>query len=222
MLFAAGFGKRMLPLTQNVPKPLVRVAGKPLIDHAIDYARAAGVRKIVANLHYLPDLLEEHLRGTDIQTLRETPEILETGGGLRNALPLLGTDAVFVMNTDAVWTGPNPLVTLAAHWDPTRMDALHLLVATSDASGHTGNGDWDRAADGRLRRGGDFIYSGAHITKTDRLSVVPQKTFSLNVIWDAMIADGTLFGVSHAGGWCDVGRPESIPIAEALLKTGNV
>jgi N-acetyl-alpha-D-muramate 1-phosphate uridylyltransferase len=222
MLFAAGFGKRMRPLTDTRPKPLIEVAGKALIDHALELARNAGVKRIVANLHYLPDQIEKHLKGSGVITIRETPDILETGGGLRNALPWLGDRPVFVLNTDAVWNGENPLVTLSKAWDESRMDALHLLVRTTEAAGHSGKGDWDLAPDGRLSRGSAFVYPGAHITTTDRLRTVSDKAFSLNLIWDQMIADRRLYGVEHQGGWCDVGRPDSIALAESLLRTGNV
>ena len=222
MLFAAGFGTRMRPLTDKRPKPLIEVAGKALIDHALDLARAAGITKIVANLHYLPGQIESHLAGSGVITVREEPDILETGGGLRHALPLLGDGPVFVLNTDAVWTGENPLKTLYDAWDETRMDALHLLVPTARAKGHTGKGDWDLGVDMRLTRGADFVYPGAHISTTERLKTVSDKAFSLNVVWDQMIADGRLYGTVHKGGWCDVGRPESIALAESLLRTGNV
>lgn len=222
MLFAAGFGTRMRPLTDTRPKPLIEVAGKALIDHALDLARAAGIPRIVANIHYLPEQIERHLAGSGVTTIRETPSILETGGGLRNALPLLGEGPVFVLNSDAVWTGTNPLTALVRAWDKRRMDALHLLVPTAQATGYTGSGDWDLGPDERLKRGAAFVYSGAHITTTARLSAVAEKAFSLNVIWDQMIADGRLYGVVHTGGWCDVGRPESIALAERLLRNGNV
>ncbi|MEO8531888.1 MAG: nucleotidyltransferase family protein, partial [Deltaproteobacteria bacterium] len=180
------------------------------------------VTRIVANAHYLSDQIEAHLAGTGVEVIVETPDVLETGGGLRNALPLIGSAPVFVMNTDAVFTGHNPLITLANQWDAERMDALHLVVPLAHASGYAGNGDWAMDSENRLSRGRDFIYSSAQITTTARLIAVRQQQFSLNVIWDAMIADQRLFGVVHDGGWCDVGRPESIALAEALLKSGHV
>ena len=128
MLFAAGFGTRMGALTADRPKPLVEVAGKPLIDHALDLAEGVGPLRRVANAHYRADQLAAHLDGRDVALSREEPEILDTGGGLRAALPLLGPDPVFALNTDAVWSGPNPLRLLAEAWDPERMDALLLCV----------------------------------------------------------------------------------------------
>ena len=124
MLFAAGFGTRMGALTAERPKPLIAVAGKPLIDHALDLVEPLGLARVVANLHYKPEPLIAHLSGRGILFSHETPDILETGGGLRHALPLLGRGPVFTMNTDAVWRGPNPLTLLAEAWNPDRMDAI--------------------------------------------------------------------------------------------------
>ena len=128
MLFAAGFGTRMGELTRSRPKPLIPVAGRALLDHALDLAAGAGLSRQVVNAHYLAEQVVAHLDGRGIPVAVETPEILDTGGGLRAALPLLGPGPVFTLNTDAVWTGPNPLVTLAGAWDPARMDALLLLM----------------------------------------------------------------------------------------------
>jgi len=126
------------------------------------------------------------------------------------------------MNTDAVWTGPNPLATLADAWDPGRMDALLLCVPPDRATGHRGQGDFDRWRGGALARGTGLIYTGAQIIKPDLVARHPEKVFSLNVIWDQMIARGRLHGAIHGGGWCDVGRPESLPLAEALLEQDDV
>ncbi|MEZ5686732.1 MAG: NTP transferase domain-containing protein, partial [Paracoccaceae bacterium] len=128
MLFAAGFGTRMGALTRHRPKPLIEVAGRPLLDHALDLARGAGVTRIVANTHYLGDQVRHHLAGTGVEISDETEEILETGGGLRKALPLLGAGPVFTLNTDAVWTGENVITRLSQLWDPARMDALLALI----------------------------------------------------------------------------------------------
>ena len=221
MLLAAGLGTRMRPLTDDRPKPLIAVAGKPLIDHALDLVRAAGVTRIVVNTHYRAAQLEAHLQGTGITTIHE-PELLETGGGLRNALPLLGDGPVWVMNPDAIYAGPNPLEQLATAWDPNRMEALQLLIPTDRAIGQATGGDWDIGPEGRLSRGKTHIYSGLHITHTNRLAAIPDRAFSLNRVWDQMIAAGGLYGTEYPGAWCDVGRPESIPLAEAMLTGGNV
>lgn len=223
MLFAAGFGKRMLPLTADLPKPMIEVAGKALIDHALALVDAMPLARKVVNLHYRPEPILQHLRHrSDLVLLRETPDILETGGGLRNALPALKPGPVYVLNTDAVWSGPNPLQVLADHWDADRMDALLLLVPAAQALGHTGPGDFAMDTEGRISRAAgqvlNWIYVGAHITCTDRLAEIPDRVFSLNLLWNRLIATGRAFGLAYPGKWCDVGRPESIALAEAMLK----
>jgi len=214
MIFAAGLGRRMAPLTDRLPKPLIPVAGRPLIDHAISLLRDAGIERIVVNTHYLAPLLEAHLAGTGVETIHE-PELLETGGGLRNALPLLGPGPVLTLNSDAVWRGENPVKALLRHWEPERMEAL---VSVSDrVLGHAGAGDFLADEAGRLRRGPGLIYLGAQILNPARLADVAEPVFSLNRVWDGMIADGGLYGLRYDGDWCDVGRPASIPLAEAML-----
>ncbi len=217
MLFAAGLGTRMGSLTANCPKPLIRVGGMALIDHALAQADAVG--QVVVNLHYLPDQIRAHLSSRqNIAFSDETETILETGGGLRKALPLLPGDPVYTLNTDAVWTGPGALAQLGAAWDSTRMDALLLLVPKHRATGHNGKGDFAMDGAGRLTRGGGYVYTGAQILRTGGLAAIPDQVFSLNRIWDRMADTGRLFGLVHPGGWCDVGRPETIPLAEALLR----
>ena len=139
------------------------------------------------------------------------------GRPARKALPLLGRGPVFTLNTDAVWTGPNPLATLRAHWRPDRMDALLLLVARGRATGHAGAGDFLCDGDGRLSRGPGAVYTGAQIIRTEPFAAATDRVFSQNAVWDGIAARGRLFGVLHPGGWCDVGRPASIPLAERLL-----
>lgn len=217
MIFAAGLGTRMRDLTRDRPKPLIPVAGKALIDHTLDLTAAVGPLTRVVNVHYRADMLRAHLAGRDLRIADETDGLLETGGGLRAALPLLQADPVFTLNSDAVWTGPNPLVTLAGAWAPERMEALLLLLRPQDATGHPGAGDFAMDSAGRLTRGPGLVYSGAQIIRTGPVAAVDAPVFSLNRVWDGMIARGGLFGVIHDGGWCDVGRPESIPLAEALL-----
>ncbi|KEJ97084.1 MurNAc alpha-1-phosphate uridylyltransferase [Pseudosulfitobacter pseudonitzschiae] len=217
MIFAAGFGTRMRHLTQDRPKPMVPVAGRPLIDHALDMVQAIAPDRIVANLHYLPEVLETHLAGTGVQTVTETGAILETGGGLRNALPMLGAEPVFTVNPDAIWTGANPLQALRAAWDPAQMDALLMCVPVAQAVGYAGQGDFAVGNDGRLKRGPGAVYGGVQIIKTDRLAEIAEDSFSLNVLWDMMLQDNRLFGVIHTGRWCDVGHPEGIALAEAML-----
>jgi MurNAc alpha-1-phosphate uridylyltransferase len=217
MLFAAGFGTRMGALTADRPKPLIEVAGQPLIDHALALAEGFGPLRRVANAHYRAGELEAHLAPRDVTVSREEPEILDTGGGLRHALPLLDADPVFTLNTDAVWSGPNPLRLLADAWDPARMDALLLCVPLENAVGRKGGGDFDILGDGRLSRGGDLVYTGAQIVKTKALHAVTEPVFSLNVIWNQMAEQGRLCGLPYPGQWCDVGHPEGIRLAEDML-----
>ena len=217
MLFAAGFGTRMKHLTANQPKPLVKVSGKALIDHTLEIARGVAPQTILANLHYLPHMLVDHLSGTGVQTILETPKILETGGGLRNALPILGDEPVITMNTDAIWSGPNPVKMALDAWNPNQMDALLVCVPVNKTVGYSGNGDFAIDANGSLLRGNGTVYGGVQIIKTDRLAAVGETAFSLNVIWDQMLKDERLFGIKYTGNWCDVGHPDGIKMAEDML-----
>lgn len=223
MIFAAGFGTRMGALTAHRPKPLIEVAGKPLLDHALALAEALPARRIAVNAHYRAAQIAAHLSARPgVTVVFESPDILETGGGLRNALPVLGEGPVFTLNSDSVWTGANPLATLARAWDATRMDGLLLLIPGDRALGHDGAGDFVLATDGRLTRGPQAVYSGAQIIDPARLAGMDGTVFSLNVVWNRLIAEGRLHGIVHPGGWCDVGRPESIPLAEAMLRAADV
>ncbi|MGC1505503.1 MAG: nucleotidyltransferase family protein [Sulfitobacter sp.] len=222
MLFAAGFGTRMKELTQDVPKPMIPVAGKPLIDHALDIAKTASSGPIVANLHYKAAMLDAHLRPRGVQTIVELPEILETGGGLRNALPLLGDGPVITQNTDAIWAGPNPIGLLCHAWNPEKMDALLICVPIDAAIGHQGAGDFTLSKAGNVTRGPGTVYGGIQIMKTDVLHEIPEVKFSLNLAWNGMLANKRLFGLSYPGKWCDVGHPGGIALAENMLSDSNV
>lgn len=217
MLFAAGFGTRMGALTADRPKPMIPVAGRPLVDHALDLAIGAGIKRRVVNLHYKPEILTAHLAGRDVALSHEMPDILETGGGLRQALPLLGDGPVFTLNTDAVWHGPNPLELARAAWNPDQMDALLVCIQPDLAVGHIGRGDFLLDAEGRMTRGPGLIYGGAQIIKTGGLASITEKAFSLNILWDRMLAEGRLFGLTYPGQWCDVGHPEGITLAERMI-----
>lgn len=220
MIFAAGLGTRMGALTADRPKPLIPVAGRALIDHALDLARGARAAPVVVNLHWKGAMLRHHLAGAGVRFSDESDRLLETGGGLRAALPLLGPEAacgpLWTLNSDAVWTGPNPLLTLASAWRD-GMEALLLLVPRGRAVGYRGTGDFAMDAEGRLSRGGPFVFTGAQMLRSEGLAAIPDPVFSLNRLWDGMEARGRLFGVLHPGGWADVGRPEGIALAEALL-----
>lgn len=222
MLFAAGFGTRMRPLTLDRPKPLIEVSGRPLIDHAIDLGHDAGCAPIVANLHYKAAMLEAHLAPLGVKTVTEAPDILDTGGGLRHALPALGDGPVMTLNPDAIWIGSNPLQLLKAHWRPERMDALLVCVPTKKAEGHEGSGDFVLDSAGRIARGAAVIYGGAQIIKTELLAGIRRPAFSLNEIWDLMASQDRVFGLTYSGRWCDVGHPGGIATAEKLLADADV
>ncbi|MFV0514572.1 MAG: nucleotidyltransferase family protein [Jhaorihella sp.] len=222
MLFAAGFGTRMGALTRTRPKPMIPVAGRPMIDYALALARDVAPARIVANLHYLPQQLEAHLAPQGVALSHEHPDILDTGGGLKAALPLLGTGPVYTLNTDAIWVGPNPLRLLQAAWDPERMDALLTCVPPAGAIGHAGKGDFLAAPDGRLRRGPGLIFGGAQIVKPGTLDAFDKAAFSMNLPWDRMLQEGRLFGLVYPGRWCDVGHPGGISLAEKLLEEADV
>ena len=231
MVMAAGLGKRMRPLTATRPKPLIEVGGKPLIDHALERLRAAGVRKAVVNVHYLADAVEAHLkaRHPDFETVisDERKLLLETGGGLVKALPRIEVDPFLVVNSDNLWIdGPvDALKLLASNWDDDRMDALLLLVPLARANCHNGRGDFHMNPAGALRRRGargvaPFVYTGIQIV-SKRLFAgdVPDGPFSTNLLWDRAIEAGRCFGAVHQGLWFDIGRPESIRKAEEILRS---
>lgn len=218
LLFAAGLGTRMAPLTNTRPKPLVHVAGRPLIDHAL--AQCTGLRTVV-NVHYFADQIRRHLAQTDVLISDETEQLLETGGGLKYALPLLGSNPVLTMNTDAVWKGPNSIKPLVQVWNPTEMDALLLLIPRAQAIGHIGSGDFDMDGSGRLSRGTSYVYTGVQKISTNGLTNITENTFSMWALWDRMLKCKRIFGVVYDGQWCDVGRPDSIKTAEEMLTGGD-
>ncbi len=220
MIFAAGFGTRMRELTAARPKPLIPVLKRPLIDRALDLAHEAGCEPIAVNTHYLGQMIADHLAGTGIRISDETGLILETGGGLKKALPLLPGEAVMTLNPDAVWRGPNPLAALRSAWDPARMDALLLVQAADRVKGRGTNADFVVAPDGRIERAAGregVLYLGAQVIKTAPVARWPAEVFSLNALWDGMIAAGRAHAMPWDGDWCDVGSPEGLAEAEALL-----
>lgn len=217
MIFAAGFGTRMRPLTNAMPKALVPVAGRPLIEHALDQVRSANPARIVVNGHHHADQLRAHL-GDRVTFVEEQPEPLETGGGLKAALPLLGAAPVMTLNADMVWTGPRAGATLTRAWTPDRMDALLLLVAPETALGTPGGWRFAIDAEGRIARAETgLIFTGAAIVKTQGLAQIQAQAFSLRDLWLPMLEAGRLFGALHPCGWADVGTPEGIAPAETML-----
>lgn len=219
LIFAAGLGTRMGALTADRPKPLIPVAGRALIDHALNLTEGLDLVRVV-NTHYRADMILAHLQGRSIAFSHEEA-LLETGGGLRQALPLLPAGPVFTLNSDAVWSGPNPLAMLAQGWRD-GMEGLLLMVPRDRAVGHPGRGDFLPDTGGRIARGPGLVYVGAQIIRPGALHDIPETAFSLNRVWDGMIARGTLYGLTYPGQWCDVGQPASIPLAEAMLEGTHV
>lgn len=229
MVLAAGLGKRMRPLTATRPKPLVRVAGKPMIDHALDALADAGVARAVINVHYLPDLIEAHLKGRKSPAITisdEREQLLETGGGLIRAASHL-PDPFFCLNSDNLWLdGPvNAFAQLSAAWDPERMDALLLMVAHKGARNFRGKGDFHMDKQGVLarRRSGriaPFVFTGIQLVSKRLLRDAPEGPFSTNLLWDRAIEEGRLYGVAFGGVWFEVGTPEAIGPTEAALRDG--
>jgi len=228
-VLAAGLGKRMRPVTATLPKPLVEVAGRALLDHALDRAAGAGIAEAVVNVHWLPDLLEGHLARREglprITVSDERAELLETGGGVRKALPLLGEGPFVVLNSDSFWLeGPSPnLSRLIDAWDGESMDMLLLVAPTATSLGYEGAGDFLMDADGRLERRGEravapFIYAGVAIMTPAIFADTPEGAFSLNLLFDRAIARGRLHGLRLDGQWLHVGTPEAIAAAEERVK----
>ena len=227
MVLAAGLGKRMRPLTASQPKPLVRVAGKPLIDHALDRLAEAGVGRAVVNVHYLADALEAHVAARTAPQVTVSDEralLLETGGGMVKALPHL-PDPFFALNADNVWLdGPNTaFAELSRRWNPAEMDALLLLVPHARAANFNGPGDFHMDPNGLLSRRKDgriapFIYTGIQLVSHRLLREAPEGAFSTNILWNRAIEEGRLYGLSFGGLWFEVGTPQAIrPTEEALL-----
>ena len=232
MVMAAGLGTRMRPLTATRPKPLVEIAGTTLVDHVLDHLRAAGVKRVVVNVHYLADAMEAHLHrvagGLDISISDERARLMETGGGLVKALPLIGDRPFLCINSDNYWLdGPvDALKLLASHWDDARMDALLLMVPLARAHHHRGQGDFHLGADGRIvsrRKPGrmaPMVWTGIQILHPRLIADWPEGPFSTNLFWSRAIAAGRAFGQVHQGLWFDVGTPAAIGRTEAMLLDG--
>ena len=227
MVLAAGLGTRMRPLTDTLPKPLVKVAGRALLDHVLDRLDQAGVTDAVVNVHHMADAIEAHLKTRTRPKIRisdERGELLDTGGGVVKALPLLGPAPFFHMNSDALWIeGVTPnLPRLAAQFDPARMDILLLVASTTASIGYDGRGDFAMAPDGALTRRAErqvtpFVYAGAAILAPAQFADAPKGKFSLNRMFDRAIEGGRLFGSRLEGTWMHVGTPAAIKAAEAAI-----
>jgi len=229
MVLAAGLGTRMGAISKTKPKPLVEVMGKALIDYSLDHLAAAGLKRIVVNTHYLPDQVEEHLAGRENIEISREPERLETGGGVLNALPLLGKRAFFVLNSDALWLdGPSSaLGRLAAAWNSRRMDALLLFQPTVRLIQYRGLGDYHLEPDGRARRREEtevaaFLFAGVQILHPRLFADAQEGSFSLNHLYDQAEAAGRLFAIVHDGDWYHVGTPDELRKAESAISLRNV
>jgi MurNAc alpha-1-phosphate uridylyltransferase len=227
MILAAGLGRRMMPITEKLPKPMVRVHGKALIDHAIDALRRAGVEKIVVNVHHLAEQIEQHLagiEGLEIIISDERDALLDSGGGVAKALEHFSGKPFFVLNSDSFWVEgfqPN-LANLARQFDPERMDIAILVSSVASAVGYSGRGDFTMDPEGRLARReeravGPFVYAGAAILNPEIFKDAPSGAFSLNRIFDTALERERMFGVRLDGLWLHVGTPDSIHEAEEAI-----
>jgi MurNAc alpha-1-phosphate uridylyltransferase len=227
MVLAAGLGERMRPLTDKLPKPLVPVAGKPLLDHVLDRLADQGVERVVVNVHYLADLIEHHLasrKKPQIIISDERAKLLNTGGGVVKALPNLGAEPFFHINSDTIWIdGVRPnLQRLAEAFDPGTMDALLLLAASNDSIGYAGRGDFMMATDGRLKKRPEreitpFVYAGAALLQPELFKDAPDGAFSLTALFGRAAEAGRLHGLRLEGVWMHVGTPGAIAEAEAAI-----
>ncbi|MEL7469501.1 MAG: nucleotidyltransferase family protein [Pseudomonadota bacterium] len=227
MIMAAGFGTRMGTLTHDRPKPLLELGEARLIDHALTHLKGASVEHAVVNLHYLADQIQSYLSGTRAPRISfsvEEPEILDTGGGIVQALPQLGPEPFAVLNSDAVFRGPNPVSVLCENWNADLMDALLLLVPTTSARAYHRAGDFrlSTALAAPERRGdassAPYVYTGAQIIRPEVFENAPAGAFSTNLIWDRLLRDGRLRALPYDGTWVDVGTPAGLREAEAVLR----
>jgi N-acetyl-alpha-D-muramate 1-phosphate uridylyltransferase len=227
IVLAAGLGTRMRPYNGHIPKPLVEIGGKSLIDYSLDRLADAGVESVVVNVHHLADILERHLAPRQrprIVISDERGELLGTGGGIAKALPKLGDAPFFLVNSDTVWLdGVKPnFKRMADAFDPNTMDVMLLLAPTTDSIGYTGRGDFAMLPDGRLRRRREnevvpFVYAGAAILSPALFADAPHGPFSLTVLFDRAVEKGRLYGLRLEGVWMHVGTPEAVAAAEAAL-----
>ncbi|MBT8415726.1 MAG: nucleotidyltransferase family protein [Boseongicola sp.] len=207
MIFAAGFGTRMDDLTHDTPKPMLNLRGKPMIDHALELAKSANLETVFANTHYLHDRIAPHLQHHGVQVLHETPDILDTGGGLKAARTHL-TSPTLTLNPDCDWTGANPLAYLLDQWQED-MQALLLVVRPERAKNRSTPGDFSLHGT-HLARGGDMIYTGAQLIRTERLDAIKDRVFSLNAYWDHLASTNDLHGTIYPGHWADIGTKQAL------------
>jgi len=232
MVLGGGYGKRMMPLTKDIPKPMVVLKGRPLIDHVLDRIAAAGVPRAVVNVHYCADKLQAHVEKREhpkIAISDERQQLLDTGGGVAKALPLLGPDPFLIHNSDSVWiegVGSN-LERMFSVWDPDTMDSLMLLASAATSLGYDGSGDFAMDKDGRLSRRGErqmvpFVFTGVSIAHPRIFEGAPDGPFSMNRLWDRAIDNGRLFGIRLDGLWMHVGTPDALVEAERWIESEDV
>jgi MurNAc alpha-1-phosphate uridylyltransferase len=230
MVLAAGLGTRLRPITDTMPKPLVPIAGKPMIDYGLNALAEAGIKRAVVNVHHFADQMTAHLATRDTPRIilsDETDRLMNSGGGLARGLKRLGREAVMVMNADLFWIGETKggktnLHRLADAFDPDRMDMVMLCVKLEDTTGHNGRNDFSMDAQGRLTRyredaGVPVVYAGALALMPALLDDAPDDAFNLNIYFDRAIEKGRLHGIMLEGHWITVGTPEAIGAAEAVI-----
>ncbi len=224
MILSAGLGKRMRPLTDDRPKPLIELLGRTLLDRALDRLAEAGATTIVVNFHYRGEMIAAHLAGRDDIVLSPEEVLLETGGGVKLALALLGDERFYAVNSDAVWLdGPVPaLRRMAAAWDDSAMDALLLFLPVEQALGVNDRGDYHLRPDGRAQRRAPgetapFLYGGVQILHPRLFAGAPDGPFSLNILYDKAEAAGRLHAIRHDGAWYHIGTPEELAAAESAM-----
>ena len=237
MVLAAGLGTRMRPASQEKPKPLVALAGKPLIDHVLDRLAAAGIARAIVNVHHKADQIEAHLAGRQTPRViiaNEREKLLDTGGGIKKALGLLGDDGFIAHNSDSVWlersvanSGGSNLARLIAAWNAEQMDCLLMLALGSAAVGYDGRGDFALESDGRIRRRREndvvpFVYTGVQILHPRAFAATPDGPFSCNLVWNHAMLTGRAYGLRMDGLWMHVGAPDALAEAERVMATGRI
>lgn len=223
MILAAGLGQRMRPLTHHLPKPLISVAGKSMLTRVYEHLENVGIQNIVINVHHLSSHIEDFVNENYPQTVISYEEILlETGGGMKKALPFLGNQAFFTINGDSVWFGSKSLSTMQKLWDGSKMDALLLLIPREKAYGYEGKGDFFLGKDGRLTRPGKeetapYVYVGVQCTHSRLFSDSPDGAYSINLLWNKALENGRLYGCVHEGEWFHISTPENLKSFEPII-----
>ncbi len=220
MILAAGLGLRMRPLTNTLPKPLIPVAGKTMLERTFDHLHEVEVSKIVVNTHYLASFIKKAVPSGTLISHEEI--LLETGGGIKKALPLLGNTPFFTLNGDSVWTGSESLKEMEKVWDTSLMNALLLLIPREKAHGYEGKGDFFMSEEGCLSRRDEaseapYVYGGVQLTSPHLFENSPEGAFSINILWDKALEKGRLFGCIHQGEWFHISTPQDLARYEPMV-----